>query len=119
MRRPWLSGYSWRGNTRWCHGSHSRWATPITTSAPCRPKPGSIQDDLGRRADALASYTAAIRILDELHRKHPERVDVSRQLAAAHNNIAKVHAERGNHNLALKAFAEAEAIRRQLARATP
>ena len=80
---------------------------------------GTIQSEVGRRAEAMASYRRAGEIREALVRDHPDVPLYRHELAGTYNNLGNLLRDAGKPTEARHAFEQAVAVKERLNRYHP
>src|SRR5262249_3045267 len=80
---------------------------------------GYITDEIGRKAEALASFQEALRLYSALLDKYPEVIQYQAELALSHYNLGLVQSETGDQGAALHSYHEALRLQSALAEKHP
>ena len=80
---------------------------------------GTVQSEVGRPAEAMASYRRAAELREALVRDHPDVPLYRDELAGTYNNLGNLLRDAGKPSEARHAFEQAVAIKERLARDHP
>ena len=80
---------------------------------------GILRSELGRRAEAMASYEKALAIRERLVREFPTVTQFQSDLARSHHNIGALQSEVGRPAEAMASYELSRAIRERLVREDP
>jgi serine/threonine protein kinase/tetratricopeptide (TPR) repeat protein len=82
-------------------------------------KIGTLNDQMGLTAEAIAAHTSAITLLETLVADQPHTVEHVRRLAVCRNNLALALGRAGRHDEARRAFEQAIAAQQDLVARDP
>jgi serine/threonine-protein kinase len=80
---------------------------------------GTINQQLGRHADAEAAYLRALELQEQLAGKHTDRPEYRQDLALSHNNLGVLYRALGRPEQAEAAYRKAAAVQEELVRDYP